>query len=207
MASATTMASPARHQMTSPWADATAVPTRTGTMAAGRVRGRAPATQRLPAISNSSGVPCRQANYRAVPKLVAIDATGGPSFVDRLRAAWDAGDAVLPVDPRLPSPARQALLDAVGARRPVTPGDAVVVATSGTTGDPKGVVLTHVAVAASAQATSIRLEVDPNADRWLACLPLAHVGGLSVVMRARVTGTPLTVHDGFDAASVEQEAR
>ncbi|MEZ5216716.1 MAG: AMP-binding protein [Ilumatobacteraceae bacterium] len=56
----------------------------------------------------------------------------------------------------------------------------MVVPTSGTTGAPKGVVLTHDAVAASARATSARLGVTP-ADKWLACLPLSHVGGLSVV--------------------------
>ena len=82
-----------------------------------------------------------------------------------------------------------------------------MVATSGSTGEPKGVVLTHDAVAASAVATSARLAVDPGTDRWLACLPLAHVGGLSVVTRALVTGTALTVHDGFDADAVEDEAR
>src|SRR3546814_3886257 len=64
---------------------------------------------------------------------------------------------------------------------PVDQGDALVVATSGTTGTPKGVVLTHDAVLASALATSAALGVDPAADRWLACLPLAHVGGLSVL--------------------------
>src|SRR5690606_40693836 len=57
-------------------------------------------------------------------------------------------------------------------------GDALVVATSGTTGEPKGVVLTMAAVEASARATSARLGVDPTRHRWLACLPLAHVGGL-----------------------------
>ena len=66
--------------------------------------------------------------------------------------------------------------------------------------------LTHDAVAASARATSARLGVDPAADRWLACLPLAHVGGLSVVTRALVTGTPLVVHDGFDASAVQAAA-
>ncbi len=71
-------------------------------------------------------------------------------------------------------------------------------ATSGSTGTPKGVVLTHDAIAASARATSSRLAVDPGADHWLACLPLAHVGGLSVVARALVTGTPLTVLPGPD---------
>jgi len=85
---------------------------------------------------------------------------------------------------------------------PVEDGDGLVVATSGTTGQPKGVVLTHDAVRASALATSARLDVDPARDRWLACLPLAHVGGLSVVTRALVTDTPVVVHDGFDATAV-----
>ena len=40
-------------------------------------------------------------------------------------------------------------------------------------------------------------------DHWLACLPLSHVGGLSVVTRALHTGTRLTVLPGFDAAAVE----
>src|SRR5579875_3495226 len=74
--------------------------------------------------------------------------------------------------------------------------------TSGSSGEPKGVVLTHDAVAASARATSERLGVDPSRHRWLACLPLCHIGGLSVVTRALVTRTPLEVHDGFDAERV-----
>ncbi len=52
-------------------------------------------------------------------------------------------------------------------------------ATSGTTGEPKGVVLTHDAVRASAVTTSDRLGVDPRQTCGLACLPLAHVGGLA----------------------------
>lgn len=119
----------------------------------------------------------------------------GAAFVDELQRAWDAGDAVLPVDPRLPAPARDALLGAMQPECPVEDGDALVVATSGTTGAPKGVVLTHEAVLASARATSARLGVDPSRDVWLSCLPLAHVGGLSVVTRALLTGTPL-VFDG-----------
>jgi O-succinylbenzoic acid--CoA ligase len=137
-----------------------------------------------------------------VPKLRAIDASGGAAFVDDLRSAWDAGDAVLPVDTRLPAPARARLLERLGADLPVEPGDAVVVATSGTTGDPKGVVLTHDAVRASAVAIHRRLGADPSVDSWLACLPLSHVGALAVVMRAVVTDTPVVVHDGFDPAAV-----
>jgi O-succinylbenzoic acid--CoA ligase len=140
-------------------------------------------------------------------RLTVVEARGGDAFVDRLRRAWDDGDAVLPLDPRLPAPARARVLAAAHPDRPVEDGDALVVATSGTTGDPKAAVLTHDAVAASARATSRRLGVDAATDRWLACLPLAHVGGLSVLTRALVTGTPLTVHDGFDADAVEAAAR
>ncbi len=149
--------------------------------------------------------------------LVALDLPGGPAFVDALQRVWAAGDAAIPLDPRLPDAERRRVLAAMrpGAiigvdderRRlengqPIEPGDALVIATSGTTGHPKGVVLTHDAVEASARATSAVIDVDPSSDRWLACLPLAHVGGLSVVTRALHTGTGLEVHAGFDPAAV-----
>jgi O-succinylbenzoic acid--CoA ligase len=90
---------------------------------------------------------------------------------------------------------------------PVDEGDALVVATSGTSGQPKGVVLTHDAVSSSAWATSARLAVDPAQHTWLACLPLAHIGGLAVVTRALVTGTRLVVMPGFEAEVVEDAGR
>lgn len=157
-----------------------------------------------------------------MPELVALDLPGGAGFVDTLRAVWDTGDAAAPLDPRLPRAARDAVLAALRPSRvvasdgehhvmagglPVEEGDAVVVATSGSSGQPKGVVLTHDALRASALATSDRLGIDPARHAWLACLPLAHVGGLSVVTRALLTGTPLTVLPGFDADVVEALGR
>ena len=145
-----------------------------------------------------------------MPRLLAIAVPTGPRFVVELTEAWANGDAVLPIDPRLPLPAVRALVaamrpdvlvDETGEHQllpdpaPTEEGDALVVATSGTTGEPKGAVLTHDAVAASARASSARLAVDPERDAWLAVLPVAHIGGLSVVTRALVTGTPL-VFDG-----------
>jgi len=155
-----------------------------------------------------------------MPHLVAIDLPGGLPFVDAVRRAWDRGDAVMPIDRRLPAAARSALLESLrpaqlvdaDGEHPlegghgVEPGDAVVMATSGSTGPPKGVVLTHAAMAASARATAARLDVGP-ADRWLACLPLAHIGGFSVITKALANDTPLTVLPGFDAAAVEAAAR
>ena len=134
-------------------------------------------------------------------RLLAVRAVG-PEFVRVLLDAWERGDAVLPIHPALPPAAADALTTALRAGDDVDPGDALVVATSGTTGDPKGVVLTHDAVRAAAEITSTRLGVDPDRDRWLACLPLAHVGGLSVVTRAILTKTPLTVHERFDPDAV-----
>ncbi len=157
-----------------------------------------------------------------MPELVALDLPGGTGFVDALQAVWDTGDAVAPLDPRLPPPARDAMLDALRPTRivgsdgeqhalsdglPVEKGDAVVVATSGTSGLSKGVVLTHDALRASALATSARLGIDPSRHTWLACLPLAHIGGLSVVTRSIVTSTPLVVLPGFDADTVEAAGR
>ncbi len=136
-------------------------------------------------------------------RLVAIDLPGGLDFVEELQRVWDAGDAAFPVDQRLPAAAKRTLCAAMRVGDEVEPGDALVVATSGSTGTPKGVVLTHDAVAASARATSERLGVQAD-DHWLACLPLSHVGGLSVVTRALHTDTKLTVLRGFDVTTVEQ---
>ncbi len=147
---------------------------------------------------------------------------GGPAYADAIGRVWDAGDAIAPVDDRLPDGEQRrvmaalrpgAVMEADGeiralhGGRPIEDGDALVIATSGTSGQPKAVIHTHDSIEASAMATSAALSVDPQRDRWLACLPLAHIGGLAVVMRSLVTGTPVEVHHGFDAAAVIDAAR
>ncbi len=59
--------------------------------------------------------------------------------------------------------------------RPSRTGDALVVATSGTTGEPKGVVQPMPRSAPRPGPRTPRLGTDPDSDRWLACLPLHHV--------------------------------
>jgi O-succinylbenzoic acid--CoA ligase len=141
-----------------------------------------------------------------VPRLVPLVATGDREFVDALLQAWAAGDAVLPVDARLAPAAADALTRAMRAGDDVEDGDALVMATSGSTGEPKGVVLTHDAIAAAVRLGNAALAVDPASDRWLACLPLAHMGGLNVVLRAVMSNTPLELLPSFDAAAVAGSA-
>ncbi|MGI8794754.1 MAG: class I adenylate-forming enzyme family protein [Acidimicrobiales bacterium] len=143
-----------------------------------------------------------------MPRLVAIDAGVGDAFAIRLQEVWAAGDAALPLDHRLSPSERDRLASALGVGRPVDAGDALVAATSGSTGDPKGVVLTHEAVEAAASAVNAHIDAADGSDYgWLACLPLAHVGGLGVVTRALVGKRALTILPSFDAERVERFAR
>ena len=130
-------------------------------------------------------------------RIVALDCPPGPEFVDRLESAWSDGHAVLPLDPAAPPAQRARILAALRPDLPVKSEVAVVIATSGSTGDPKGVELTHDALASSADATIGRIGVEPD-DRWLSCLPWHHVAGLQVLLRARRFRTALTVHESFD---------
>jgi len=80
---------------------------------------------------------------------------------------------------------------------------AVILFTSGTTSDPKGVRLTLGNLVASATASAFRLGTLPS-DRWLVCLPTYHMGGLAPFVRSALYGTAVVVQRGFDA---EETAR
>jgi O-succinylbenzoic acid--CoA ligase len=134
-----------------------------------------------------------------VLRVITVD--GSPHAVDALvgalRSALAGGPAVLPVAPG----------EAPVAGRPGN-GAAVVIATSGSTGAAKHVVLSGEALQASARATADRLG---GPARWLLALPAHHVAGVQVVVRALLAGAPPVVQDlrggfrpdGFAAATRE----
>ncbi|WP_136717785.1 o-succinylbenzoate--CoA ligase [Halorientalis salina] len=74
--------------------------------------------------------------------------------------------------------------------------EALVMFTSGTTGQPKGVRLTVGNLLASATASAFRLGVIPG-DRWLCCLPMYHMGGLAPVVRSVLYGTTVVIQEDF----------
>ncbi len=75
---------------------------------------------------------------------------------------------------------------------------ALLLFTSGTTGQPKCVRLTPGNLVASASGSAFRLGVAPG-DRWLDCLPIYHMGGFAPLVRCPLYGTTLLVQRGFDA--------
>jgi o-succinylbenzoate---CoA ligase len=146
-------------------------------------------------------------------RLVAIEGQG-PRLARAIEGRWEAGDAVLPLPPDDPPGTVEQLLAGLrpdvalgpAGRRlpeplPTDPRVGLVVATSGTTGPPSGVELDRDALLASARASLDRLG-SGGGGRWLCCLPLHHVAGVAVLVRARLSGIPAVVLERFDVAAV-----
>ncbi|MDT5086631.1 MAG: o-succinylbenzoate---CoA ligase [Mycobacterium sp.] len=93
-------------------------------------------------------------------------------------------------------------LGALGVGDAIDDDVAVVVTTSGTTGAPKGALLTAAALTASAAATHDRLG---GPGRWLLALPPYHIAGIQVLVRSLLAGTApveLDVSAGFDVTQL-----
>jgi O-succinylbenzoic acid--CoA ligase len=138
-------------------------------------------------------------------------------------ALMKVGAALLPLSPRLTEAERTQVIAAVEpmidlddpglltqteADLPMlgehdTDDICAYVLTSGSSGTPKPIGLTYGNFLWSAMGGAFNIGVDP-ADRWLCCVPLSHIAGLSIVMRSAIYGTTAVVHDGFD---VERVAR
>jgi o-succinylbenzoate---CoA ligase len=130
-------------------------------------------------------------------------------MLSALAAALDGtGPAILPLDPDLPEPALARILtsfapaalhtmkgtrslDLPAARPAAAAGvrhdTAVVIATSGSTGQPKAVELSAATLTTSAAASLRRIGAGPG-ERWLCCLPTFHIAGIGVLVRSLIAG-------------------
>ncbi|WP_408648663.1 AMP-binding protein [Streptomonospora mangrovi] len=129
------------------------------------------------------------------------------------------GPALLPLDPDTPPPRLARILatmrpaalrtpegtTALADPAPTAEDVAVTIATSGSTGAPKGVELTASALTASVRASLARIGARP-ADPWLCLLPPAHISGLLVLVRALATGAR-PIHARFDPDTAMAAAR
>lgn len=140
-----------------------------------------------------------------------------------VHALMKVGAALLPLSPRLTEAERARVVETVEpmidlddpgfltqteADLPMlgehdTDDICAYVLSSGSTGAPKPIGLTYGNFLWSAMGGAFNIGVDP-ADRWLCCVPLSHIAGLSIVVRSAIYGTTAVVHDGFD---VERVAR
>jgi len=152
---------------------------------------------------------------------VALTMEAGPQQIVLLHALIKIGAVVLPLSPRLTAAERKAVLaaeepevDLDDARRlPETEADLPLlgehdmddvhcrILSSGSTGPPHPVSLTYGNHLWSAVGSAFNIGVRPD-DRWLCCLPLAHVSGLSIAMRSAIYGTTMVLHESFDVDRV-----
>ncbi len=146
---------------------------------------------------------------------VALALAPGLEFAAALHGCLLAGAVAVPIDLRLAAHEQRrrragtvaeliGAVDgppAVAAAAPPLEAIAAVMYTSGTTGDPREVPLAYGNWLASALGSAVALGLDLD-ERWLCPMPLAHVGGLSILIRSAIYGTGVVIHERFDTAVV-----
>jgi O-succinylbenzoic acid--CoA ligase len=143
-------------------------------------------------------------------------ATNQVSTLVLLYALLELGWPLALLHPRLPAEERAAIQSRFGLirvfdpgweRAAATPGSTIdapmpvsrepgsacyVVFTAGTTGSSKAAVLSRGALEAAIEASALNLGWHAQ-DRWLLCLPLAHVGGISIILRCLAARKPVLI--------------
>jgi o-succinylbenzoate---CoA ligase len=157
----------------------------------------------------------RSITYAEMARLVGqeVVAGGGPepivataelATVVRVLACIEAGRPVALLHPRWTEAETAAARAQIAAHDPAADplgGCLCIVYTSGTSGLARGVVLGREAMPAAARAAAANLGWRDD-DRWLLCLPLAHVGGLSVLLRCLCARKTVVLAERFVAADL-----
>ncbi len=183
------------------------------------VPGRGAAGWWLPGAAEAATWLRRQARPGA---RIVLRAPPSAATAALIQGAWAAGVCLVPINRRLGDAEAAPLIaraapDVVLGELPAFSGTgdpggddhdpaapALVLFTSGTTGEPKAVRLSRRALRAAAGAACLRLGLEQG-DTWCACLPLDHIGGIGIVLRSLLTGYAIHLHDRFDAAAVRAD--
>ncbi len=128
----------------------------------------------------------------------AVVGTNALDTVVTLYALLELRIPALLIHPRLTGPERADLALIAERAPPPHPGAAAILFTSGTTGKPRGAVLTRAALLASADASAANLGWRDD-DCWLLCMPIARVGGLSILTRCLAARRCVALAPAFDA--------
>jgi O-succinylbenzoic acid--CoA ligase len=136
---------------------------------------------------------------------VELVATPTVATIVQIVAALEARRPLILHHARLTEPqrARQSAI----ARATVVPDDTLaVVFTSGSTGEPRPIALGRQEAFAAAEASAAHLGWRDD-DAWLLALPLAHVGGLAIVLRCLAARRPIALATASDPAAIAAFAR
>jgi non-ribosomal peptide synthetase component F len=141
------------------------------------------------------------------PGVVGVAATHSPDTIAGLFGVWAAGGAYCPIDPAFPAQRRQAMLAAAGCRTlldadldldaprdPVEDELAYILFTSGSTGEPKPVLTSRGAIAATIRSLPELFGLTP-ADRVLQFASLNWDTCFEEILPALTTGACLVFHD------------
>src|SRR5262245_714971 len=123
--------------------------------------------------------------YGVAPgELLAVDIPPGPAWIEVVHRCWTSGTALLPLDARMRAAERAAILERArpaavldtegettvfAGQQPVSPDIALVVATSGTGGEPRLAELSRAGVEAAVEGSARALA--GAMGTWVACLP------------------------------------
>ncbi len=154
---------------------------------------------------------------------VALTMPPGREMVVLIHALMKLGAVLLPLNPRLTDAERERILRVekpgveLSDAGELTQTEADLpllgehdmddvhcrILTGGSSGEPQAIALTYGNHLWSAVGSAFNIGVQPD-DCWLCCLPLSHIGGLSIVMRSVIYGTTVGLHDSFDVDRVAE---